>query len=202
MATAPKTLGMSEKTFRLVISAVMIALAIVLSLLKVFSMPLGGEITFCSMLPILIIGYRYGAKWGLLTGFAFSLIKLLLDAGLLSGFAGMTWQGVIGSALLDYIVAFSVLGLAGIYGKGFFRFLLGMITAVALRFVAHLISGCVIFYAYAFDSDSFPKNLAFLRGHVFLYSAAYNAFYLVPDLLICLVVGALLYKPLKRLIEG
>lgn len=194
--------SINARTLRLVESGILISIAVVLSLLKVWQMPLGGEITFCSMLPILLAGYKYGPKWGLLTGFAFSIIKLLLDAGLLSGFAGMHWQSIIGSAFLDYIIAFSALGLAGIYGRGFVRFLLGMVTAVAIRFVSHVISGVVIFYAYAFDAGSFPKNLAFLKGHVFTYSIVYNAFYLVPDLAICLIVGAVLYRPLRRLIEA
>ncbi|MFT9056346.1 MAG: energy-coupled thiamine transporter ThiT [Ethanoligenens sp.] len=192
---------MNARTLRLVESGILIALAVVLSLLKLWQMPLGGEITFCSMLPILIAGYKYGPKWGLLTGFTFSIIKLLLDGGLLSSFAGMHWQSIVGSAFLDYIIAFSALGLAGIYGRGFVKFLLGIVTAVAIRFVSHVISGVVIFYAYAFDVGSFPKSLAFLKGHVLAYSVLYNAFYLLPDLAICLVVGILLYRPCRSLIE-
>lgn len=193
--------GLSPQTTRLVESGILIGLAVVLSFLTLWKMPLGGEITFCSMLPILLAGYKYGPKWGLLTGFAFSLLKLLMDGGLLSGFAGMHWQSIVGSALLDYLIAFSALGLAGIYGRGFWRFLLGMITAVAIRFASHVVSGVVIFYSYAFDTKSFPQNLAFLKGHVFAYSMAYNAFYLVPDLALCLIVGAVIYHPLRRLLE-
>lgn len=194
-------MGMSARTLRLVESGILIALAAVLSMLKLWQMPLGGEITFCSMLPILVAGYKYGPRWGMLTGFTFSFVRLLLDSGLLSGFAGMHWQSIIGSVVLDYIIAFSVLGLAGVYGRGFVKFLLGMATAVALRFTAHVISGVVIFYAYAFDAGSFPKSLLFLKGHVFLYSVVYNALYLVPELAICLIVGALLYRPCRALIE-
>lgn len=197
-----RRMNSETQTRRLVESGILIALAVVLSLVKLVQMPLGGEITFCSMLPILIAGYKYGPRWGLLAGFAFSIIKLLLDGGLLSSFAGMHWQSIVGSAFLDYIIAFSALGLAGIYGRGFGKFLLGMITAVAIRFVSHVISGIVIFYSYAFEAGSFPKSLAFLKGHVFAYSVAYNAFYLVPDLAICLVVGALLYRPCRSLIEA
>jgi thiamine transporter len=195
-----KTLKMNDRTFRLVLSAVMIALATVLSILKVFQMPLGGAVTMGSMLPILITGYKYGPKWGLLTGFTFSIIQFILGGGLY-GFSGMTWQGVIGSAFLDYFIAFSVLGLAGIYGRGFAKFILGIITAVALRFISHVISGCVIFYAYAFDTGTFPAYLKFLRGHIFLYSVIYNAFYLLPDLLLCLIIGSIIYFPLKKFIE-
>lgn len=196
--TDNKTLGMSDKTFRLVLSAVMVGLAVVLSLIKLFQLPLGGSVTLCSMLPIMLIGYKYGPKWGVFTGFVYSVIQLLLDSGLLASFAGMHWQSVVGSILLDYIIAFSVLGLAGIWGKGFWRFMLGMVTAVALRFVSHVLSGVIIFYAYAFDSNSFPQNLAFLKGRVVLYSVFYNGMYLLPDLALCLIAGALLYRPLRR----
>ena len=189
------------RTVRLAESGVMLAAATVLGLVALWQMPLGGKVTLCSMLPILLVGYKYGPRWGLLTGFAYSLIQLLIDAGLLSGFAGMHWQSILGSVLLDYIVAFSALGLSGIYGYGFGRFIGGMVTAVAVRFVSHVVSGAVIFYAYAFDSGSFPENLAFLRGHVLGYSLAYNAFYLLPDLALCLVVGALLYRPLRTRLE-
>lgn len=202
MSNDKKTLGLSDRTFRLVLSAVMIALATVLSLIKLFPLPLGGSVTLCSMLPILLIGYKYGPKWGVFTGFVYSVIQLLLDSGMLASFAGMHWQSTVGSIFLDYLIAFSALGLAGIYGKGFFRLLLGMTTAVVIRFISHVISGIVIFYAYAFDSSSFPKNLAFLRGHVVLYSVVYNGMYLLPDLILCLVVGAILYKPLRKLIDA
>lgn len=193
-----ETRSINPKTLRLVESGIMLALATVLSLLPLWQMPLGGKITFCSMLPILIIGYKYGPKWGVLTGLAYSVIQLVVDAGLLSSFAGMTWQGIVGSAFLDYILAFSCLGLAGIYGKGLGRYIAGICTAVLLRLCSHVLSGIVIFYAYAFDSSSFPSYLKFLHGHIFLYSLAYNGFFIVPDLLICLVVGVALYFPLKR----
>ena len=202
MATQTKQFHMGEKTQRLVLSAVMIGLATVLSMIKVYQMPLGGSVTLCSMLPILLVGYKYGVKWGLFTGFAYSIIELLIDSGLLASFAGMHWQSTVGSILLDYILAFSFLGLAGVYGKSFSKFVLGMVTAVALRFLSHVVSGCVIFYAYAFDKNSFPSYLAFMKGHVLLYSVAYNAFYLVPDLALCLFVGILIYRPLKKFLEA
>jgi thiamine transporter len=199
--TDNKTLGMSDKTFRLVLSAVMVGLAVVLSLIKLFQLPLGGSVTLCSMLPILLIGYKYGPKWGLFTGFVYSIIQLLLDSGLLASFAGMHWQSVIGSVLLDYIIAFSVLGLAGIYGRGFGKFMAGIVTCVVLRFISHVASGVIIFYAYAFDSNNIPSNLLFLKGHVFMYSAAYNGMFLLPELALCLVAAALLYKPLRSFLE-
>ena len=184
-------LGMSEKTFRLVLSAVMIGLATVLSLIKVYQMPLGGSVTLCSMLPILLIGYKYGAKWGMFTGFVYAIVQLLLDLGAVLSW-GLTPTAVAASFVFDYLVAFSVLGLAGIYGKGFVRYILGMVTAMLFRFVSHVISGVTAYGSFL------PKEW---HNHLWLYSVVYNGTFILPDLIICLFVGAIIYKPLKKFIE-
>ena len=182
---------MSEKTFRLVLSAVMIGLATVLSLIKVYQMPLGGSVTLCSMLPILLIGYKYGAKWGMFTGFVYAIVQLLLDLGAVLSW-GLTPTAVAASFVFDYLVAFSVLGLAGIYGKGFVRYILGMVTAMLFRFVSHVISGVTAYGSFL------PKEW---HNHLWLYSVVYNGTFILPDLIICLFVGAIIYKPLKKFIE-
>jgi thiamine transporter len=192
MNNKKKTLLMSNTTLRLVLSAVMIGLATVLSILKVFEMPLGGSITFCSMLPIMLIGYRYGVRWGLLTGFTFAVIKLLLDLGQVLTW-GLTPTAVVASIVFDYLIAFTVLGMSGIYGRGFIKYVLGMVTVVILRFVSHVISG-VTAYASWLPAD--------WHNHLWLYSIVYNGTYLLPDLIICLIVGAIIYKPLKKFIEA
>jgi len=186
-----KLLGMSEKTFRLVLSAVMIGLATVLSLIKVYQMPLGGSVTLCSMLPILLIGYKYGAKWGMFTGFVYAIVQLLLDLGAVLSW-GLTPTAVAASFVFDYLVAFSALGLAGIYGKGFVRYILGMVTAMLFRFVSHVISGVTAYGSFL------PKEW---HNHLWLYSVVYNGTFILPDLIICLFVGAIIYKPLKKFIE-
>ena len=103
---------MNTKTLRLVESAVMLALATVLSLVSIYKAPYGGSVTPASMLPIIIIAYRYGPKWGLLTGFAHALLQQLFDISYLS-WATSFWA-VMAIVLLDYLVAFSALGFAGI----------------------------------------------------------------------------------------
>lgn len=190
------TSGLNNNVRRLVESAIMIALASILSIIPFYKMPLGGSMTLASMLPIMIIAYKYGVKWGLFTGFCYAIIQLLIDAGAVLSW-GLTWQAVAGSFTLDYILAFTSLGLAGIYGKGFARFMGGMTTAVAVRFICHVVSGVIIFSSYAADK-SVP---AVIRGHVFLYSAAYNGAFLLPDLILCLVVGAVIFKPLGRFLN-
>lgn len=182
-----KTTGLNPTVLRLVESAVMLGLATVLSLIKLYQMPLGGSVTLCSMLPILLIGYKYGVRWGLLTGFTYGVIQLLLDVASLMSW-GLTPVAITVSFLFDYLLAFSALGLAAVYGRSFSKFAAGMLTGVFLRFVCHVISGATAFLSWV------PEEWS---GHPWLYSMAYNAF-LLPDFAICLVVGMLLYQPLKR----
>ncbi len=189
--TNEKKAGLSATNLRLVESAILIALSTVLSLVKIYQMPLGGSVTLCSMLPVLLIGYKYGPKWGLLTGFTYGVIQLLIDLSAALSW-GLTPQALAASFIFDYILAFSALGLAGIYGKGFGRFIGGLTTAVVLRFVFHVISGVTAFASWL------PKEWG---NHVFLYSLAYNGSFLLPDFLICLVVGLALYRPLRRFLE-
>lgn len=180
--------GMSTANLRLVESAIMLALATVLSLIKVYQMPLGGSVTLCSMLPVLLIGYKYGFKWGILTGFTYGVIQLLLDVAAVMSW-GLTPVAVAASFVFDYLLAFTCLGLAGIYGKSFPKFVAGISTAVFLRFLSHVISGVTAYASWLPDE---------WQGHLWLYSIAYNGSFLLPDFIICLAVGALLYKPLKR----
>ena len=183
-----KTNGLSKTNLRLVESAILLALSTVLSLVKVWELPLGGSVTLCSMLPILLLGYKYGVRWGLLTGFTYGVIQLLLD--LAKAFSwGLTPTALAASFVFDYLLAFACLGLAGAFGKSFPKFLGGMFFAVFLRFVMHVVSGVTAYASWL------PPEW---QGHLFLYSLAYNGSYLLPDFAVCLVVGALLYRPLKR----
>ena len=184
--------GMSPEVLRLVESAVMLGLATALSLVRLFRMPLGGSVTLCSMLPILLIGYKYGPKWGSLTGFAYGVIQLLIDLGAALSW-GMSPAALAASFFLDYLAAFTMLGLAGIYGKGMKQYVLGMCTAVALRFVCHVVSGATVY------ASSVPDE--WLGQGAFLYSIVYNGAYLLPDLAICLAVGLIIYRYLKPYIE-
>lgn len=183
---------MNKKTLRLVESSVLIALAVALNFVRIYQMPLGGSVTLCSMLPVMLISYRYGVKWGLGSAFAYSVIHLLISmfayGELLSW--GLSAQAIVGSMFLDYFLAFTSLGLAGIFGTKFWQYISGMCLAVAVRYVLHVISGVVIF------GTSLPKGFT----NPLLYSLVYNAF-LLPDLIICLVGGIALYAPLRKYIR-
>ena len=100
---------------RLTESAIMIAFATVLSEIQIANLPFGGSVTACSMLPILIIAYRYGTSWGIFTAVVNGLMQMLLGMGNLK--YGTNAMAVIIIVLFDYIIAFGVLGLGGIFRK-------------------------------------------------------------------------------------
>ena len=117
-----------SKTRTLVECALMIALGTVLANIKIFEMPNGGSITLLSMLPFILVSYRHGTKWGLFTGFVNSLLQMLL------GFYAPPAPGLlplVGMILLDYVLAFTLLGLAGAIAKPFKNRLVGVAVGTA-----------------------------------------------------------------------
>ena len=120
--------------------AMMIALATVLSLFEVFRAPFGGSVTLGSMVPIVLFALLYDLKWGSLTALAYGVLQLLLGTGNLSG---LSLEAVFGAMLLDYIVAFAVLGLTGCIARRFKnRFVgagVGTFVVMLLRFGCHFL---------------------------------------------------------------
>ena len=106
--------------------AILLALAVVLSYIKFWQLPFDGSITLFSMLPICLVAIKYGWKWGLGTAFCYSWFQIL--QGGVFGW-GLTPVMLIGSLFLDYILAFTVLGLAGVFRK---RGYLGMLGGIFL----------------------------------------------------------------------
>ena len=135
----------SKKTFLLVEGALMIAMAFVLSYIKLYDMPMGGSITL-EMIPLVIMGLRHGVKWGTFTAAVHGIIQLIL------GFSNVmycaTIPAMIGCVLLDYLFAFTVLGLAGLFLPLFKNKLIGAAvgTAIcgALRFLCSFLSGWLL----------------------------------------------------------
>jgi thiamine transporter len=186
-----KRSGLDPHVLRLVESAVMLGLATALSMVKIFQMPLGGSVTLCSMLPVLLIGYKYGLKWGALTGFTYAVIQILLDLGALLSW-GLTPTALAVSILEDYLLGYTALGLAGIFGQGRKKFILGMFTSVFLRYVWVVVAGVMAY-------DSFlPEDW---KGHLLTYSLVYNGQFLLPDFAICLIVGLLIFRPLESFLK-
>ena len=96
-----------SRSRRLTESAVMIALGTVLSLIAVVRMPFGGTVTACSMLPVILVAYRHGTVWGLGTGFAFSLVQMLLGMDNIAW--ATSWIAGVAIIALDYLLAFTSL---------------------------------------------------------------------------------------------
>ena len=103
----------AQKTKRLALSGVMLAMSVVLSFIKVFEWPFGGSITACSMLPVAILGYTYGIKWGLLCGTVHGVLQAITGATVTSAFAGMNIGSALAIIVIDYLFAFAAVGLSG-----------------------------------------------------------------------------------------
>lgn len=165
------------------VGAMCMALASVLSLIKLWDMPFGGSITPASMLPLLLFAYVYGTVPGLTLGALYGVMQFLLDG---ARFAAL---GAIPN-LLDYPIAFGLLGLAGIFGKmeneklgltlGFFVGCLG-------RFLASFTSG-VVFYAEWTPEGMSPA----------VYSIVYNGSYMLPECILCIAIGIFVAPRLVR----
>ena len=163
--------------------AILVAAATALIYLKLFELPQGGSVCI-GMLPIFLYCVRWGWKSGLLAAFAYGLLQLIFD-----GAYAWSWQ----SMLLDYVLAFTVLGFSGIFAgqkRGIFY---GTVLGCILRFIVHYIAGVTIWRIYG-PTELF--NTTFLNPR--LYSAVYNGSYVAIDMVLCLVIFALLYKPLKK----
>lgn len=172
-----------KTTVRLTESALMLAAAFAMSLIPVVNMPFGGSVTLASMLPLVIIAYRHGTVWGLLTGFAGSLLQLLMGLNNLSYATSAAAAVMI--LLLDYIVAFSVLGLGGLFRKTVKNqataLALGVLLCCALRYVCHFLSGVTVW-----------RDISIPAEQAVLYSLSYNAAYMVPETIITVAAAVAL----------
>jgi thiamine transporter len=159
-------------------AGIAIALAFVLSMIKIFHLPMGGSVTAGSMIPILLLALRRGYKLGLVAAVFYGILQFIEGPYIVHP----------AQALLDYPLAFGALGLAGFFSPGVEQekniyALLGVIVGVAGRFVCHFLSGVIFFSEYA------PEGM-----NPWFYSALYNGSYLLPELIISCVLIYLLIK--------
>lgn len=167
-------------------SAVMIAFATVLSIIKIVDMPYGGSVTACSMLPLLIIAYRYGTPWGLLTSFTYGVVQMFLGMDNLT-YATSFWA-VMAIIFFDYLFAFVVLGLGGVFRKftktqGQALCFAAVVTGI-LRYLCHVVSGCTVW-----------AGMTVPTKDALIYSFSYNLTYMLPEIIV-LAVGASLVSRL------
>jgi thiamine transporter len=171
---------LNSKTLRLVESGVMIALATILSLIVLFKMPQGGSVTLCSSLPIIIISYRYGAKWGIFTGLVYGLLQLLFGLSDLKGVSAVT---VVGSMFLDFLFAFGALGFAGFFRKLPFGLAIGAFVGNLCRGIISFISG-VILWSNILKDGLWPS---------IVYSFVYNfGGYMIWEIITTTLVAAMI----------
>ena len=175
-------------------SAVLVAFATVLSMIKLWEAPLGGAVTLFSMVPIIVISYRRGIMAGILSGLCYSFIQLILGVSNLSYIPSAF--GVICGALFDYIVPFTILGAAGLVSSlpiasHKLRAALGTLAVCILRFISHFAVGGFIWY-------EITKNLGWneyvTTVGTWTYSFVYNITYLLPEIVICIIGVVLLPK--------
>lgn len=169
-----------EKSRKLIECALLIAIATVLSMIKIAQMPYGGSVTVASMLPLILVAYRHGLGWGLGAGFVYGVIQQLLGLKNLSYVT--TWQSVVAVILLDYFIAFMVLGFGGVFRKTFRKqnvaITVGALLAAVLRYLCHVVAGATVW-----------AGLTIPTGAALSYSLIYNATYMLPETIILVIIA-------------
>ena len=170
-------------TKMMAMGAVCFALSSVLSMIKIWTRPQGGSITAASMLPLMLFSYVYGMGPGCLVGALYGVLQFIIEPYFLS----------LPQMLLDYPIAFGMMGLAGLFSKMDNENLgltVGVVLASVGRFVAAVLSGVIFFAEYAGDQNPW------------VYSIVYNGSYMLPECIICVIlclaVGLRLARQLKK----
>lgn len=185
----------SKRTLFFIEVAILTALALlldVLPFLKFKIWPAGGSISL-AMIPVFIVAFRWGLKGGLLSGFLWGILQIAVGDAYIINF----WQG-----LIEYGLAFTVLGFAGFFRKPiqtaarlnnkkatFLYVIFGIIVGGMLRFTAHFFAGLIFF------ADSVPEGQP-----AWLYSLIYNISYMIPAMIICIIVVFYLFNKQPRIV--
>ena len=216
---------------RLTLSALMIALGTFVSFLCSLiplpwvNFPFGGGITLASMLPVVLIAYMYGTKWGLFTAFTYSIMQMILGVSTVSSLfmpGSDSYTNILNAFLIcfiDYVLAYTLLGFGGVFrslksknGKDtkYLSLILGVLLALSLRYVAHVISGAIFYGAWAewFFTDTVIAELAISAkimqtfsgtSLAIVYSVIYNGCYMIPEMAItCAAAVAAARLPLIK----
>lgn len=164
--------------------AILIALAEILGFLPLYKFPWGGSVDF-AMLPVLIFCCRWGFGPGMLVSTAHAVLQTLFEGGIAIG-----WQSILG----DFLIAYAVLGAAGLF-RG--KFYMGAVVACVTRFLVHYVVGATIWAEYM--PEAF---FGMTMTTPWIYSALYNGAYMLPDmLLVCGLYFLLCKTPLARYLK-
>lgn len=169
--------------------AIFVALSVALSFIPEIPIGIsGGSIGF-NMIPLFILAYRHGAKYSFISGLVFSIVYVII---------GGKWGWGLPSVLLDYVIAYTVLGIAGFFGgKAKCKnklFEVGVVLACAARYTVSVISGVVLY-----GITTATPILGITTSNALVYSLIYNALYMLPNTVIAVVIMALLRYPLKKI---
>ena len=207
----------SFKTKRITVSGMMLAISAVLALVCAYipflQLPFGGGFTVASMLPVVVVAYMYGVKWGIFTSFCYAVIQITIS--LTQGASGsimplfmpssdefMGYTDAVWIIVIDYFVAYTVLGFGGVFRNSIknrtLSLTLGVILALSLRYIAHIISGMIFYGAWAewfFSQEGFYKIGNVIldsfsgKSLIAVYSVFYNGLYMIPETVITSVVA-------------
>lgn len=167
--------------------AILVALAQILSYIKLMELPNGGSLT-PAMFPIILLAVRWGLKQGLLGGFVFGLLQFLFDGGFALG-----WQSMLG----DYLVAFTLLGLAGVFCRHKWGIFPGIVLGCTARFLTHYVVGATLWAEWMPD-EFFNMTMT----NPWIYSLLYNGSYMLPNMLLALIIATALYAPMRQYLTG
>lgn len=176
----------NQKILMLCEGAIMIALSIALSYVEIEIGAMGGSIGF-AMIPIAVFALRHGALWGIFVGFIFGTLKFFVGGG-----SVLNWV----SLLLDYSVAYSAVGLAGLFSKvknENIAAILGTAVGCFGRFFVSFISGVTVYAEYAL-----PEYLGITTPNVFIYSIIYNGTYMLPSTVVAIILVPVVTAALNR----
>lgn len=188
------------------------ALAFACAYIPFLNLPFGGGFTVASMLPVVLIAYMYGTRWGLVSAAVYSFIQLAFGAFTGGGYVislftvgsddFMGYGAAVWICLIDYLLAYTLLGFGGIFRNKLKKapaLVLGTVLALGLRYLAHIVSGYIFFGAWAewfFSQEGFyaigEKILSTFSGEVLgiVYSVFYNGLYMIPEIVITAVAAA------------
>lgn len=190
----------NNKTFKLVFSALMVAVSVILSLFP-FKFMYGGSITIFSMVPLVLVSQMYGTPWGMLTCTVYGLIQMMMGLENFGWVSGIPAYIVV--FLFDYVLAFALVGLSGVTRKMKNRAVaagLGAFIGCMLRFFCHIVSGVAVWGGYAQDwKEKYGVVIPFIQSRwlesdmlPYTYSVAYNGLYMFPETILTIFGSAIL----------